>query len=169
MNGLKHAVCHRKKRIIFIVPYTTIIEQNAEEVRKILQDDPHILEHHSNVVDDADDEDEWEDGRAMIRQKLKLAKDNWDSPIIFTTMVQFLDVFYAKGSRNIRRLHNLCDSVIVFDEVQKVPIPCVSFETFDNAVPGLCDAIYKQVWEEAKELLENSISIPTMQHYPATF
>jgi len=124
--ALKHARLFNKKTIIYVVPFTTIIEQNAKEVRAILQDDVNILEHHSNVIDDGNDDDEHEDGVINTRQKLKLAKDNWDSPIIFTTMVQFLNVFYAKGSRNIRRLHNLCESVIVFDEVQKVPVTCVS-------------------------------------------
>lgn len=130
--GLKHAIQYRKQRIIFVVPYTTIIEQNAEEIRGILKDDGRILEHHSNIVDDADDEDEHEDGRITARQKLKLAKENWDSPIIFTTMVQFLDVVYAKSSRNIRRLHNLCESIIIFDEVQKVPVQCVTL--FNHAL-----------------------------------
>lgn len=130
--ALKHASLHKKKHIIYVVPFTTIIEQNAEEVRQILLDDEHILEHHSNVIDDWSDDDEAEDGIINIRQKLKLAKDNWDSPIFFTTMVQFLNVIYAKGSRNIRRLHNLCESVIIFDEVQKVPVSCVSL--FNHAL-----------------------------------
>ncbi|MEC0230020.1 CRISPR-associated helicase Cas3' [Paenibacillus alba] len=124
--ALKHARLYGKKRIIYVVPFTTIIEQNARDVRRILDDDVHILEHHSNVVNDADDEDEEIDGLINTRQKLKLAKDNWDSPIIFTTMVQFLNTFYAKGSRNIRRLHNVTESVLIFDEVQKVPVSCVS-------------------------------------------
>ncbi|KWX84996.1 CRISPR-associated protein Cas3 [Paenibacillus riograndensis] len=124
--ALKHALLKEKKHIIYVVPYTTIIEQNANEIRSILKDDEHILEHHSNVVEEETQDDEHEDGSLSIRQKLKLAKDNWDAPIIFTTMVQFLNVFYADGSRNIRRLHNLGESVIVFDEVQKVPVRCVS-------------------------------------------
>lgn len=124
--ALQHAITYEKKHIIYVLPYTTIIEQNAAEVRRILKDDTHILEHHSNVIENEDDDDETEEGLMNVRQKLKLAKDNWDSPIIFTTMVQFLNVFYAKGSRNIRRMHNLCQSVIIFDEVQKVPVSCVS-------------------------------------------
>ncbi|WP_127531142.1 CRISPR-associated helicase Cas3' [Paenibacillus kobensis] len=127
--GLKHAIDKGKKRIIYVVPYTTIIEQNAEVIRNILMDAEHpeyILEHHSNVIDDERDDDEYEDGLIDKKMKLKLARDNWDSPIIFTTMVQFLNVFYAKGSRNIRRLHNLSEAVIIFDEVQKVPVSCVS-------------------------------------------
>jgi CRISPR-associated endonuclease/helicase Cas3 len=123
--ALKHAINYKKKRIIYVVPFTTIIEQNAEEVRKILQDDLNILEHHSNVVEDEAD-DEYLDGFINVQQKLILAKDNWDIPIIFTTMVQFLNTFYAYGSRNIRRLHHLSESIIIFDEVQKVPVSSVS-------------------------------------------
>ncbi|MFB9276427.1 CRISPR-associated helicase Cas3' [Cohnella cellulosilytica] len=130
--ALRHAIDYGMKRIIYIVPYTTIIEQNAADVRSILGDDGNLLEHHSNVAQDGDDEDEDEDGRITVRQKLKLAKDNWDSPIIFSTLVQFLDIFYAKGSRNIRRLHNLSEAVIIFDEVQKVPTKCISL--FNHAL-----------------------------------
>ncbi|WP_195572562.1 CRISPR-associated helicase Cas3' [Paenibacillus sp. 1001270B_150601_E10] len=135
--ALKHALEYGKKRIVYIVPFTTIIEQNAEEIRKVLQDREHVLEHHSNVIEDIDDNDENQDGMTTTQQKLKLAKDNWDAPIIFTTMVQFLNVFYAKGSRNIRRLHNLCEAVIIFDEVQKVPTPCISL--FNHALNFLKD------------------------------
>lgn len=131
--ALRHAEHTGKRRIIYILPYTTIIEQNANEVRKILADNEHILEHHSNLAeDDLDKHEEQEDGLINMRQKLKLAKDNWDSPVIFTTMVQFLNTFYADGSRNIRRLHHLSESIIIFDEVQKVPIHCVSL--FNQAV-----------------------------------
>ncbi|MGX4587601.1 CRISPR-associated helicase Cas3' [Paenibacillus chitinolyticus] len=137
--ALKHAQMYGKKRIIFVLPYTTIIEQNASEVRRVLQDAEHILEHHSNVIEDENDEDEHMDGRVNMRQKLKLAKDNWDSPIIFTTMVQFLNVFYAKSSRDIRRLHHLSESVLVFDEVQKVPVSCVSlFNIALNFLNNFC-------------------------------
>ncbi|PZM67202.1 CRISPR-associated helicase Cas3' [Paenibacillus dendritiformis] len=126
--ALKHALTYDKKRIIYVVPFTTIIEQNAATVREILQDEANILEHHSNVVEvEMEEDDEEQDGLALTaRQKANLAKDNWDAPIIFTTMVQFLNVFFAHGSRNIRRLHNLCEAVIIFDEVQKVPTHCVS-------------------------------------------
>ncbi len=123
--ALKHAKKHDKKRIIYVVPYTTIIEQNAREIRDIVQDDLNVLEHHSNVIidDPANEEDIY---MSEKNRKLMLAKDNWDSPIVFTTMVQFLNVFYAHSSRNVRRLHNLAESIIIFDEVQKVPTHCVS-------------------------------------------
>jgi CRISPR-associated endonuclease/helicase Cas3 len=128
--ALRHCLLYKKKsRIIYVVPYTTIIEQNAMDVREKLDDYEHILEHHSNIIEDysnmengsESEEDQIDD---TIKKKLKLARDNWDSPIIFTTMVQFLNVFYAKGTRDIRRLHRLLNSVIVFDEVQKVPLHC---------------------------------------------
>ncbi|AIQ56660.1 CRISPR-associated helicase/endonuclease Cas3 [Paenibacillus borealis] len=146
--ALKHARIFNKQRVIYVIPFTTIIEQNAAEVRKILMDDEHILEHHSNVVEAETEDDEQEDGKAVIGQKLKLAKDNWDAPVIFTTMVQFLNVFYADGSRNIRRLHNLSNAVIIFDEVQKVPVSCISLfnyavnflKTYANSSIVLCTA-----------------------------
>lgn len=122
--ALKHALIHGKDRIIYVVPYTTIIEQNAAEVREILQEDEWILEHHSNVVEHEDDlEIEDYDVR---KKKIRNARDSWDSPIIFTTMVQFLNTFYAKGTRNARRLHQLSNAVIIFDEVQSVPVNCIS-------------------------------------------
>ena len=127
--ALRHARLHNKKRIVYIVPYTTIIEQNAEEVRQILQAEDYILEHHSNVIMNEFENDEFENVSYEQYQqikKLKIAKDDWDIPIIFTTMVQFLDTFYSGASRNTRRLHNLANAIIIFDEVQTVPIQCIS-------------------------------------------
>lgn len=160
--ALKHAKLFNKKRIIYIVPYTTIIEQNAQEVRDILHDSGNILEHHSNIIENENENDELQDGFMSVQQKLKIAKDNWDSPIIFTTMVQFLNVFYAKGSRNIRRLHNLAESVIIFDEVQKVPISCVSLfnqalnflKTYAQSSIVLCTAT-----QPALDFVENKLEI----------
>lgn len=162
--ALKHARYFNKNRIIYVVPYTTIIEQNAEEVRNILHDRENILEHHSNVINDVNEDDEKQSGMMNLKQKLKLAKDNWDAPIIFTTMVQFLNVFYAKGSRNIRRLHNLSESVIIFDEVQKVPIHCVSLfnhalnylKTYCHASIVLCTAT-----QPALDFVEHKLEINT--------
>jgi len=159
--ALKHAIKYKKERIIYVVPYTTIIEQNAEEVRKILQDDANILEHHSNVIED-DEDDEYQEGIITIQQKLKLAKDNWDSPIIFTTMVQFLNTFYAYGSRNIRRLHNLSKSIIIFDEVQKLPVSCISlFNKAVNFLKNFCQSsvILCTATQPALDFVENKLAI----------
>ncbi|MBO2946153.1 CRISPR-associated helicase Cas3' [Paenibacillus sp. F411] len=160
--ALKHAFTHSKRRIIYVLPYTTIIEQNAAEVRRILEDDANVLEHHSNVIEQdlADDEDV--EGRIDIKQKWKLAKDNWDVPVIFTTMVQFLNVFYDSGSRSIRRLHQLSESVIVFDEVQKVPVTCVSL--FNQALHFLRDygrssLVLCTATQPALDFVEHKLSI----------
>lgn len=162
--ALKHAKLFNKKHIIYVVPFTTIIEQNAADVRDILKDDANILEHHSNVIEDVADDDEHQDGIMSIQQKLKLAKGNWDSPIIFTTMVQFLNVFYAKGSRNIRRLHNLTEAVVIFDEVQKVPVPCVSL--FNEALNflksyGETSMVLCTATQPALDFVEHKLSINT--------
>lgn len=172
--ALRHATLHDKKRILYVVPYTTIIEQNADEVRKILKDDVHILEHHSNVVDDVNDDDENEDGLTSKRQKLKLAKDNWDAPIIFTTMVQFLNVLYAKSSRNIRRLHHLSEAVLIFDEVQKVPVSCVSLfnqalnflRSYGHSSVILCTATQPALnfVEHKLEMSPDAEIIPNLDH-----
>ncbi len=160
--ALKHATLYNKKHIIYIVPYTTIIEQNAEEVRSILKDNVHILEHHSNVIEDTNEDDENQDGLMNEKQKLKLARDNWDSPIIFTTMVQFLNTFYAKGSRNIRRLHNVSESVIIFDEIQKVPVSCISlFNQAVNFLKTYCHAsiILCTATQPALDFVEHKLDV----------
>ncbi|WP_214851037.1 CRISPR-associated helicase Cas3' [Exiguobacterium sp. s193] len=136
--ALHHATTHQKKRIIYVVPFTTIIEQNAQVARDVLGTDM-ILEHHSNVVEIEGASDDVMD----IQAKLHLAKDNWDAPIIFTTMVQYLNTFYAKGNRNTRRLHHLSEAVIIFDEVQKVPLKCISL--FNESVTFLKDSLQSSV------------------------
>ncbi|SES30025.1 CRISPR-associated helicase/endonuclease Cas3 [Salipaludibacillus aurantiacus] len=161
--ALKHAKKYGKKRIFYIVPFTTIIEQNAQEVRKILQDDEHILEHHSNVIEEDYEENERFDGMISPEEKLRLAKDNWDSPIIFTTMVQFLNVFYEKKSRSVRRLHRLSDAVIIFDEVQKVPVKCVSlFNEALNFLKSICKSsiVLCTATQPALDFVDYKLDVP---------
>lgn len=115
--ALHHAHQHQLERIIFIIPYTSIIEQNARAVREVLgkQVDGRewILEHHSNIEPE---HQTW---------LSKLISDNWDAPIVFTTMVQYLEANFGGGTRSVRRLHQLANSVLIFDEIQTLPIPCV--------------------------------------------
>jgi len=114
--ALDHAKKHSKRRIIYVIPFTSIIEQNARVFREMLGDDA-VLEHHCNFL--ADDSD-W---------KSKLASENWDAPIIVTTNVQFFDSFYANKTSKCRKLHNVADSIVIFDEVQAIPVeklaPCL--------------------------------------------
>lgn len=122
--ALKHAVLTKKKHIFCILPYITIIEQNANVYRKFLNgnelDGRNILEFHSNVTNEiVKDEDE-------SSNILSLAEANFDSPITVTTTVQFLNCIYGSGTSNRRRFHNLCNSILIFDEVQKLPSKCLA-------------------------------------------
>ena len=127
-SSIAYALCHgiaqQKERIIYVIPYTTIIEQNAEVVRKALKCKDGLLEHHSNVVVDN------EDG------KYRLLTERWDRPIVFTTMVQFLNTLFSGGTQNIRRMHQLLNATIIFDEVQTVPVKCTYL--FFAAINFLC-------------------------------
>lgn len=121
--ALHHCERYNKKRIIYVIPYLSIIDQTAAAIRKILdytEEDSLILEHHSNVVHserEADESDSDEKYSAMY----KLSASRWDSPIVITTMVQFLEsVMSAKGSK-LRKFASMADSVIIFDEVQSIP------------------------------------------------
>lgn len=120
--ALRHAVRNRMKRVIYVIPYTSIIEQNAAVFRRILGDG-NVVEHHSGAGFDADEEL----GGAKSFQRL--AAENWDAPVIVTTAVQFFESFYSNRASKCRKLHNLANSVIVFDEAQMLPTahlrPCV--------------------------------------------
>ncbi|MDG2915801.1 CRISPR-associated helicase Cas3' [Bisgaard Taxon 10/6] len=110
--ALHHAQKHNLDRIIYIIPYTSIIDQNAEAVRKTLGED-WVLEHHSNLDPEKQN---WQD---------KLLAENWDKPIVFTTMVQFLDAWFGGGTRGARHIHPMTRSVLIFDEIQTLPVKCV--------------------------------------------
>ena len=130
--ALNHAVRHGLKRIIYVIPYTSIIEQNAAVFKEILGEE-NVLEHHANF--------DWEQFRDRHREssgdmtnnaaiKLKLAAENWDIPIVVTTNVQFFESLYAHQSSRSRKVHNVAKSVIIFDEAQMLPLgylkPCLT-------------------------------------------
>lgn len=113
--ALSHTVEHGLSRVVYVAPYTSIIEQNAKQFRKILGDE-NVLEHHSNA--DLNDE------------KGKLAAENWDAPVIVTTAVQFFESLFSCKASRCRKLHNIANSVVILDEAQTLPIaylrPCVN-------------------------------------------
>lgn len=111
--ALEHAVQHKKQRIIYAIPYTSIIEQTAEVFREIFRPLGKVLiEHHSNTEPDKhEDETSWS----------RLAVENWSAPLIVTTTVQLFESLYAARTSRCRKLHNLVNSVIVLDETQLLP------------------------------------------------
>lgn len=112
--AMHHAVEHHQKRIIIAIPYTSIIVQTAAILRQIFGEE-NVLEHHSNTqVDDSRDE--------IVVQQTKLATENWDYPIIVTTNVQLFESMMSNRPSVCRKLHNICDSVLILDEVQTLPI-----------------------------------------------
>lgn len=117
--ALRHAVYNNMDRIIYVIPYTSIIEQNAQIFRSILGDE-NVLESHCNV--DYGDSEEW--------NPMKLAAENWDKPVVVTTNVQFFESLFGNKSSKCRKLHNIANSVIIFDEVQMLPAdylkPCIA-------------------------------------------
>lgn len=134
LASLRFALHHAKKwgmdRIIYVIPYTTIIDQNAEVVRDILEASDQergrvVLEHHSNLTPE---EQGW---------KEKMLTENWDAPVIYTTSVQLLETLFGAGTRGARRMHQLANAVLVFDEIQTVPVNCVHL--FCNAINFLVE------------------------------
>lgn len=119
--ALHHADEHGLDRIIYVIPYTSIIDQNAETVREILEDrdefgnklDRVVLEHHSNLTPEEE------------TRRQGLLAQNWDAPVVFTTQVQFLEVLFGHGTRGARRMHQLANTLIIFDEVQTIPVRCI--------------------------------------------
>ena len=108
--ALRHAVENGLDRVIYVIPYTSIIEQNADVFRKILGD-RNVLENHCNV--------DYESSEEM--KSMQLAAENWDKPLVVTTNVQFFESLYSNKSSKCRKLHNMANSVIVFDEAQMLP------------------------------------------------
>ncbi|MDR3279115.1 MAG: CRISPR-associated endonuclease Cas3'', partial [Synergistaceae bacterium] len=128
--ALRHAEKHKLDRIFYIVPYTSIIDQNAAVARKVLETREDeigkiVLECHSNL---SSERDSW---------RGKILSENWDAPIVFTTSVQFLEALFADGTRSVRKMHQFAKSVIIFDEIQTLPVRVVHM--FCNAVNFLVE------------------------------
>ncbi|MBL8152087.1 MAG: CRISPR-associated endonuclease Cas3'', partial [Blastocatellia bacterium] len=105
--ALRHALKHKKRRIIYVIPYTSIIEQTADIFREIFADA--VIEQHSNI----------ESSRETVRSRL--AYENWDAPIIVTTSVQFFESLFSNRTSRVRKLHNIVESVVILDEAQLLP------------------------------------------------
>ncbi|WP_239649778.1 CRISPR-associated endonuclease Cas3'' [Methylocucumis oryzae] len=157
--ALHHAKQHNLERIIYIIPYTSIIEQNAEAIRKAIEHEndafPWVLEHHSNLEPE---QQTWHS---------KLVAENWDAPIVMTTMVQFLETLFSGGTRGVRRLHQLANSVLIFDEIQTLPINCTHLfcnalnflTTYSKTTAVLCTAT-QPLLDNLKSPEKGQLTIP---------
>lgn len=128
--ALHHALKHGMDRIVYVIPFTSIIDQNAQVVRHILEPEgveagSVVLEHHSNLTPE---EQSW---------RGKILSENWDAPVVYTTSVQLLEALFGAGTRGARRMHQLANAVLIFDEIQSLPINCVHL--FNNAMNYLAD------------------------------
>ncbi len=121
--ALNHAKRHGLKCVIYVIPFTSIIEQNAAVFKEHLGE-TNVLEHHSNFdwkKGNNSNSDEADDETKEALDKLKLASENWDIPIVVTTNVQFFESLFANKSSHCRKLHNIAKTVIIFDEAQMLP------------------------------------------------
>ena len=121
--ALHHAKTHGLKRVIYVIPFTTIIEQNAGIFKEIFGEE-NVLEHHSNFdwgKQESNEPINSDDRTWNVISKLRLAAENWDIPIVVTTNVQFFESLFANRSSRCRKLHNIAKSVVIFDEAQMIP------------------------------------------------
>ncbi len=119
--GINQMNYQDKDRFFYVTSFLSVLEQNASEMREILNNDNFVLEHHSNVVDDKDEieNDDRDDELEIVKKKFLL--DDWTSPVILTTMVQFYNSLFKGKSANITRFKSLINSVIILDEWQSIP------------------------------------------------
>lgn len=121
--ALEQAIKTGKKRIIYVIPFTSIIEQTANTFEAIFGETLPILQHHSNYFFENETSE-----NDLTSEKLKRTCENWDAPLIITTSVQFFQSLYHYKGSHLRKLHNMADAVIIFDEIHLIPIeylqPC---------------------------------------------
>lgn len=124
--ALNHAKKHNMDRIIYVIPYLSVLDQTAKSIKDALKYEDYenfILEHHSNT-DLPENEKE--------AQTFRLYTDRWNHPIIITTIVQFLESIYSEKSGELRKIHNMSNSILIFDEVQSLPVKCIHL--FNEAI-----------------------------------
>lgn len=156
LSSLRFALCRaertKKQHIIYVAPFNSILTQNAKDIRRAVGNPDIVLEHHCNVILAKETQEE----------EYKKLTETWDVPIIMTSAVQVLNVLFSGQKRDIRRMHTLCNSVIIFDEVQAIPKKCmelfnlaVNFLTnFAGSDVVLCSATQPSI----KDLKENNLS-----------
>ncbi len=123
------------ERIIYVSPYISITEQNAQVFREAIGEDDWILEHHSSVI--RKEEGTGEDYRSNITSRFDI---NWEEPFICTTFVQFMNTLFSDKGESIRRMHRLVNAVVIIDEVQSMPVKCIhTFNYMCNFLNAVCN------------------------------
>ena len=123
------------ERVIYVSPYISITEQNAQVFREAIGEDDWILEHHSSVI--RKEEGTGEDYRSNITSRFDI---NWEEPFICTTFVQFMNTLFSDKGESIRRMHRLVNAVVIIDEVQSMPVKCIhTFNYMCNFLNAVCN------------------------------
>lgn len=131
--AIKNAQKYHKKKIIYIAPFMSILEQNSDEIRALAGEEA-FLEHHSDMLSEVAEHKE-------LLREYELRTEKWDSPVISTTMVQFLNSLFSGKSSAVRRMHRLSEAIIIIDEVQSIPLKCVYlFNLAMNFLSQICDS-----------------------------
>ena len=147
--ALRHAALHGKKRIFYVAPFISIIEQNADEIRRAVGDNVVVLEHHSNVSQDVKENEELNPNT--------LFESNWHVPIVVTTQVQLINTLFSSKTSAVRRFHALADSVIILDEIQSLPVQLTHpFNLAMNFLSEFCSC----------SVLLCSATLPTLDRLP---
>ncbi len=149
--ALEHAGIHSKERIVYVIPFLSILDQNAREMKDVLTLEHLILEHHSGLAEE------------KKQEGYNLFTERWDSPLIITTMVQFLNTLFESNPGNLRRLHHLANAVIIFDEIQSAPLRVINLlnmvlnflSRLLNTTVVLCSATQPQLTTTTHPLLES--------------
>ena len=169
--ALEHAVRHHKSRIIYAIPYTSIIEQTADVFRKIFGEG-NVLEHHCNFdparLDEKKDKTDLPFKETLTEEQYLQATENWDAPIIVTTNVQFFESCFAADPRRCRKLHNIVNSVVIFDEAQMLPTdllsPCVHLLNQLSHAFGVTSVICTATQPALEQL--KTIETPNIKYTP---
>ena len=111
--ALAHAEKYNKKRIIFIIPLLSVLDQNVKVIQDFLPNKSEILEHHSNVIREKENGEETD--------RYEFLAESWNFPVVVSTLVQLSDILFSDGISSIGRMQALCNSVIVIDEIQSLP------------------------------------------------
>lgn len=148
LSGLRFALTAAERQgaghIFYIAPFTSILDQTADNIRKALNLSPQdetVIEHHSNLV--LEDNPNRTDEDELTEKARALLTERWSAPVVLTTLVQFLDTLFAGGNTCTRRLQSLAHSVIILDEIQAIPMKCMNL--FSLAVTFLTQICHSTV------------------------